>query len=96
MESIPEPKKEEEKEQIEDKKLNCSWTFWYASRKEKDHHIPYEKRLTEIYSFSTLKEFFNGFMYIRDIESIPRNNEISIFKKGYKDPNLSKAVGSLS
>ena len=84
MESIPETKKEPEKESIEDKKLNCTWTFWYASRKEKDRHIPYEQRLTEIFSFSTLKEFFNRFMYIRDIESIPRNNEIAIFKKGYK------------
>ena len=28
--------------------LNCTWTFWYASRKEKDHHIPYSDRLTKI------------------------------------------------
>ena len=33
-------------------KLNSTWEFWYASRKEKDHHIPYEARLTEISSFS--------------------------------------------
>ncbi len=86
MESIPETKTktEEEKGISEDKKLNCTWTFWYASRKEKDRHIPYENRLTEIFSFSTLKEFFNSFMYIKDIESIPRDNEISVFKKGYK------------
>ena len=86
MESIPETKNEpeKEKESVEDKKLNCTWTFWYASRKEKDRHIPYEQRLIEIFSFSTLKEFFNRFMYIKDIESIPRNNEIAIFKKGYK------------
>ena len=68
----------------EDKKLNCEWTFWYASRKEKDRHIPYENRLTEIYSFNTLKDFFKGFMFIKDIVSIPRNNDLSMFKKGYK------------
>ena len=51
MESIPEDKQNTEKEPIEDKKLNCTWTFWYASRKEKDHHIPYEQRLVEIFSF---------------------------------------------
>ena len=73
-----------EDEQIPDKKLNCEWTFFYASRKEKDHHIPYEQRIEEIFSFSTLKEFFTHFMFIKSIESIPRNNEISIFKKGYK------------
>ena len=86
MESIPETKTKTEEEKVvsEDKKLNCTWTFWYASRKEKDRHIPYENRLTEIFSFSTLKEFFNSFMYIKDIESIPRDNEISVFKKGYK------------
>ena len=50
MESTSENKINIEKEQIEDKKLNCSWTFWYASRKEKDHHIPYEQRLVEIYN----------------------------------------------
>ena len=37
-----------------------------------------------LFSFSTLKEFFTHFMFIKSIESIPRNNEISIFKKGYK------------
>ena len=68
----------------EDKKLNCEWTFWYASRKEKDRHIPYESRLTEIYSFNTLKDFFKGFMFIKDIESIPRNNDLAMFKKDYK------------
>ena len=68
----------------EDKKLNCEWTFWYASRKEKDRHIPYENRLTEIYSFNTLKDFFKGFMFIKDIESIPRNNDLAMFKKDYK------------
>ena len=68
----------------DDKKLNCEWTFWYASRKEKDRHIPYENRLTEICSFNTLKDFFKGFMFIKDIESIPRNNDLAMFKKDYK------------
>lgn len=68
----------------EEKKLNCEWIFWYASRKEKDHHIPYQERLTKVFSCSTLKEFFNCFMFIKDISSIPRNVDISFFKKGYK------------
>ena len=38
--------------------LNCTWTFWYASRKEKDHHIPYSDRLTKIAEFSALQDFF--------------------------------------
>lgn len=70
--------------EIEEKKLNCEWTFWYASRKEKDHHIAYEDRLTEIFSFNNLKDFFKGFMFIKDVESIPRNNDLAMFKKGYK------------
>ena len=45
----------EKEEEIPDKKLNCEWTFWYASRKEQDRHIPYEQRMEEIFSFSTLK-----------------------------------------
>ena len=74
----------EKEEEIPEKKLNCEWTFWYASRKEQDRHIPYEQRMEEIFSFSTLKEFFTRFMYIKDVASIPRNNEIAVFKKGYK------------
>ena len=84
MESNTEVKQNIEKDLIEDKKLNCTWTFWYASRKENVRHIPYEDRLTEVFSFSTLKEFFDRFMFIKDIDSIPRHNEISLFKKGYK------------
>ena len=46
-------------------KLNSEWTFWYASRKEKDHHIPYENRLTEISSFSDLKSFLQIYLYLK-------------------------------
>ena len=64
-------------------KLNSEWTFWYASRKEKDHHIPYENRLTEISTFSTLKSFLETYIYIKKVNEIPRNADISLFKKGY-------------
>ena len=42
---IEENKKNNE---IENMPLNSTWTFWYASRKEKDHHIPYCDRLKKI------------------------------------------------
>ena len=64
-------------------KLNSEWTFWYASRKEKDHHIPYENRLTEISSFSDLKSFLQIYLYLKNLKDIPRNADISLFKKGY-------------
>ena len=57
-------------------KLNSEWTFWYASRKEKDHHIPYEARLTEISSFSTLEDFFKTYLYLKPTNEIDRNNDI--------------------
>ena len=43
---------------IENMPLNSTWTFWYASRKEKDHHIPYSDRLTKIAEFNNLQDFF--------------------------------------
>ena len=65
-------------------KLNSEWTFWYASRKEKDHHIPYEARLTEISSFSTLEDFFKTYLYLKPTNEIDRNNDIGLFTKGYQ------------
>ena len=65
-------------------KLNSEWSFWYASRKEKDHHIPYEARLTEVYTFTTLEEFFNVYLRLKTIEQIERNNDVALFKKGYQ------------
>ena len=64
-------------------KLNSEWTFWYASRKEKDHHIPYENRLTEISTFSDLRSFLQTYIYLKNVKDIPRNADISLFKKGY-------------
>ena len=43
---------------IENMPLNSTWTFWYASRKEKDHHIPYCDRLKKIAEFNTMQDFF--------------------------------------
>lgn len=64
-----------------EKKLNTDWCFWYASRKEKDHHIPYEKRLTEVACFNTLEGFFKSYLYIKATNEIDRNNDIALFKK---------------
>ena len=44
-------------------KLNSEWTFWYASRKEKDHHIPYSDRLTKLAEFNNLKDFFKYYLF---------------------------------
>ena len=65
-------------------KLNSEWSFWYASRKEKDHHIPYDARLTEVHTFATLEEFFNVYLKLKTIEQIDRNNDVALFKKGYQ------------
>jgi len=64
--------------------LNCTWTFWYASRKEKDHHIPYSDRLTKIAEFSTIQDFFKYYLYLKPVYEIERNVDIGLFKEGYK------------
>jgi len=93
---ILEPKPEEKKEPIQDTNrnqikenqeplpLNSTWTFWYASRKEKDHHIPYSDRLTKIAEFSTLQDFFKYYLYLKPVYEIERNVDIGLFKEGYK------------
>ena len=64
--------------------LNCTWTFWYASRKEKDHHIPYSDRLTKIAEFNNLQDFFKYYLYLKPVYEIERNVDIGLFKDGYK------------
>ena len=64
--------------------LNSTWTFWYASRKEKDHHIPYSDRLTKIAEFSTLQDFFKYYLYLKPVYDMERNVDIGLFKEGYK------------
>ena len=64
--------------------LNSTWTFWYASRKEKDHHIPYSDRLTKIAEFSTLQDFFKYYLYLKPVYDIERNVDIGLFKEEYK------------
>ena len=65
-------------------KLNSTWTFYYASRKEKDHHIPYGERLTKIAEVSTLEDFFKYYMYLRPVQEMERNTDIGLFKQGYQ------------
>ena len=72
------------KENPEPLPLNSTWTFWYASRKEKDHHIPYSDRLTKIAEFSTLQDFFKYYLYLKPVYEIERNVDIGLFKEGYK------------
>lgn len=72
------------KPEIENLPLNSSWTIWNASRKEKDHHIPYCDRLTKIAEFSTLLDFFHFYLYLKPVTEIERNIDIGFFKKGYK------------
>ena len=99
---IEEPKIEEEKKNTQPNQepqknneiplpLNSTWTFWYASRKEKDHHIPYSDRLTKIAEFSTLQaefstlqDFFKYYLYLKPVYDIERNVDIGLFKEGYK------------
>ena len=65
-------------------KLNSTWVFWYASRKEKDHHISYCERLQNIAEFDTLEEFFQYYLYLKAVPDIERNTDLALFKKGYQ------------
>ena len=73
-----------EPSELENLPLNSTWTFWYASRKEKDHHIPYSDRLTKIAEFNNLKDFFKYYIYLKPVNEIERNVDIGLFKEGYK------------
>ena len=64
--------------------LNSTWTFYYASRKEKDHHIPYGERLTKLAEFSTLEDFFKFYMYLKPVQEMERNTDVGLFKSGYQ------------
>ena len=82
---IQEPNQTKENEIKEEPlPLNCTWTFWYASRKEKDHHLPYSDRLTKIAEFSTIQDFFKYYLYLKPVYEIERNVDIGLFKEGYK------------
>jgi translation initiation factor 4E len=65
-------------------KLNANWVFWYISRKEKDHNVPYEERLKKIVTFNTLEDFFRYYVYLKSASEVERNSDLSIFKEGYK------------
>jgi translation initiation factor 4E len=65
-------------------KLNSIWNFWYASRKEKDHHIHYGERLTNLAEFNTLDDFFKYYLYIKSVPDIERNTDLGLFKRGYQ------------
>ena len=65
-------------------KLNSTWEFWYASRKEKDHSIPYTERLINIAEVDTLESFLEYYSYIKPVNEIDRNTDIGFFKKGYQ------------
>lgn len=69
---------------VESFKLNSTWIFWYASRKEKDHHIPYNERLSNIAEFNTLEDFFRYYLYLKAVPDIERNIDLGLFKKGYQ------------
>jgi len=86
LEKPPEDQKIENKNnvQIESMPLNSTWIFWYASRKEKDHHIPYGERLTKIAEFNTLQDFFKYYLYLKPVNEIDRNVDIGLFKEGYQ------------
>ena len=53
------------KDELKNIPLNSTWAFWYASRKEKDPHIPYSARLTTIAEFNNLKDFFKYYIYLK-------------------------------
>ena len=64
--------------------LNSTWVFWYASRKEQDHHIIYDERIKRISEFSDLQSFFHVYSYLKPVSDIDKHADICLFKKGYK------------
>ena len=78
------PQSSENTEKIENLPLNSTWTFWYASRKEKDHHIPYSERLTKLAEFDNMQDFFKYYVYLKPVNEIERNVDIGLFKQGYQ------------
>ena len=82
--SNPNPQSSENTEKIENLPLNSTWTFWYASRKEKDHHIPYSERLTKLAEFDNMQDFFKYYVYLKPVNEIERNVDIGLFKQGYQ------------
>ena len=78
------PEEEKKNNNIENMPLNSTWTFWYASRKEKDHHIPYCDRLKKIAEFNTLQDFFKFYLYLKPVNEIDRNVDIGLFKEEYQ------------
>lgn len=65
-------------------KLNSKWCFWYISRKEKDHKIPYSERMRKIAEFSNLEEFFKYYMFLKSPSDMERNTDLSVFKEGFQ------------
>jgi len=65
-------------------KLNSKWCFWYISRKEKEHKIPYSERMKKIAEFSSLEDFFKYYMFLKSPSDMERNTDLSIFKEGLK------------
>ena len=65
-------------------KLNATWCFWYASRKTKDHSIPYSDRLKKFADFSSVEDFFKYYVYLKSASEIDRNTDLSLFKKDYQ------------
>ena len=64
--------------------LSNKWSIWYTSRKEKDYHIPYESRIMELCTFDTMETFLKSYIHLKPIDKMEKNNDIAIFKKGYK------------
>ena len=73
--------------------LNSIWIFWFLSRKEKDHKIPYSDRLKKIAEFCTIEKFFKFYMFIKSPSDMERNTELSLFKEGFK-PLWESCLGS--
>ncbi|MCQ2818329.1 MAG: eukaryotic translation initiation factor EIF4E family protein [archaeon] len=64
--------------------LNSTWSFYYASRKEKDYHINYKERCQPVAEFSTMEDFFKVYLKIKPINEIGHCCDLSVFKKGYE------------
>ena len=74
----------ESKTTNDEHKLQSTWVFWFVSRKQKDHSIPYEDRLKKFGEINSIEIFMNYYAYMKSVMDMDRNIDISFFKKGYK------------
>lgn len=70
-------------------KLHTPWTLWYDNPKKKTKNT-YQKNLREVYTFSTVEDFWSVFNYIMQPSQLPLGSNYHLFRAGiqptWEDP----------